>query len=154
MLPLRYKVTENKSNDNTMKLKKLKPQSLGEALRDMAVGETCVAPDGYTVQTVRKTCTTSTPPASMYSSLHLARGCRQSPAYHDARRLPCEHRPSRSLHRNAGRGTFRRAPHNHRTMETRRINSAAHIQGQRTATLYRLRPHQALGMGNKVLTVK
>lgn len=53
-LPLRHKVTENKSNDNTMELKKLKPQSLGEALRDMAVGETCVAPDGYTVQTVRK----------------------------------------------------------------------------------------------------
>ncbi len=36
MLPLRYKVTENKSNDNTMELKKLKPQSLGEALRAMA----------------------------------------------------------------------------------------------------------------------
>ena len=52
---MRYKITENKPNGNKMKLKKLKPQSLGEALRDMAVGETCVAPDGYTVQTVRKT---------------------------------------------------------------------------------------------------
>ena len=90
----------------------------------------------------------------MYSSPRSARECRQSPACHDARRLPCEHRPSRSLHRNAGRGTAGRASHDHRAMETRRINSAAHIQGQRTATLYRLRPNKTLGVGNKVLTVK
>lgn len=40
-----------------MALKKLMIQSLPEALKSMAVGETCIAPDGCTPATVKKTCT-------------------------------------------------------------------------------------------------
>lgn len=41
----------------TSEFRKLEPQTLAEALRRMAVGETVEAPDGYSVATVRKTCT-------------------------------------------------------------------------------------------------
>lgn len=39
-----------------MEIKKLKTASLADALKDMTVGETCVAPDGYQPRTVTKTC--------------------------------------------------------------------------------------------------
>lgn len=39
-----------------MRLKKLVTATLADALKAMKVGETCVAPDGYTVPSVRKTC--------------------------------------------------------------------------------------------------
>lgn len=39
-----------------MELKKLKTQSLYDALRAMNVGETCIAPDECTPKTVIKTC--------------------------------------------------------------------------------------------------
>lgn len=39
-----------------MEIKKLKTASLADALMEMNVGETCIAPDGYAPQTVIKTC--------------------------------------------------------------------------------------------------
>lgn len=39
-----------------MCIKKLETATLDEALVAMAVGETCIAPDGYTVRTVRRAC--------------------------------------------------------------------------------------------------
>ncbi len=39
-----------------MELKKLKTQSLPDALKAMSVGETCIAPDECTPKTVIKTC--------------------------------------------------------------------------------------------------
>lgn len=39
-----------------MKLRKLTTASLTDALKSMKIGETCIAPDGYSVGTVRKTC--------------------------------------------------------------------------------------------------
>lgn len=39
-----------------MEIKKLKTASLADALKDMTIGETCVAPDGYQPKSVTKTC--------------------------------------------------------------------------------------------------
>lgn len=39
-----------------MEIKKLKTASLADALTDMTIGETCVAPDGYQPKSVTKTC--------------------------------------------------------------------------------------------------
>lgn len=39
-----------------MELKKLEPKTLAESLREMAVGETVIAPDGYAISTVKKAC--------------------------------------------------------------------------------------------------
>lgn len=39
-----------------MILKKLITASLVDALKGMSIGETCVAPDGYSPLSVRKTC--------------------------------------------------------------------------------------------------
>lgn len=39
-----------------MELKKLKTASLSDALKEMAIGESCIAPDGYSPKTVIKTC--------------------------------------------------------------------------------------------------
>ena len=39
-----------------MEFRKLIAQSLSEALMGMQIGETCIAPDGYTPATVIKTC--------------------------------------------------------------------------------------------------
>lgn len=55
-LPLHSKIL--KSNQTTMNkgLKKLQCASLSDALAAMEVGETCIAPDGYSPKTVIKTC--------------------------------------------------------------------------------------------------
>lgn len=45
--------TKNVATD----IKKLKVASLPVALKEMAVGETCIAPDGYAPRTVRVACT-------------------------------------------------------------------------------------------------
>lgn len=37
-------------------LKKLETYTLAEALEDMKVGQTCTAPEGYSIGTIRKTC--------------------------------------------------------------------------------------------------
>lgn len=39
-----------------MEIKKLKTASLADALAEMQVGESCLAPDGYAPKTVIKTC--------------------------------------------------------------------------------------------------
>ena len=39
-----------------MGIKKLRTASLADALAEMQVGESCLAPDGYTPKTVIKTC--------------------------------------------------------------------------------------------------
>ncbi len=39
-----------------MELRKLKTQSLPDALKGMSVGETCIAPDECTQQYVKRTC--------------------------------------------------------------------------------------------------
>lgn len=39
-----------------MELKKLKTASLSDALKELAIGETRIAPDGYSPKTVIKTC--------------------------------------------------------------------------------------------------
>lgn len=39
-----------------MEIKKLKTASLADALAEMQVGESCLAPDGYSPKTVIKTC--------------------------------------------------------------------------------------------------
>jgi len=39
-----------------MELKKLKTASLSDALAEMQIGESCLAPDGYAPKTVIKTC--------------------------------------------------------------------------------------------------
>ena len=39
-----------------MELKRLKTASLADALKAMAVGETCLAPEGYDKKGVAKTC--------------------------------------------------------------------------------------------------
>lgn len=39
-----------------MELKKLEPKTLAETLREMKVGETALAPDGYAITTVKKAC--------------------------------------------------------------------------------------------------
>lgn len=39
-----------------MELKKLNAFTLVEALKNMSVGETCLAPDGYTIPRVKRSC--------------------------------------------------------------------------------------------------
>jgi hypothetical protein len=41
---------------NNTELRKLIAKSLPNALKEMRVGETCIAPDGYTQKSVTKTC--------------------------------------------------------------------------------------------------
>lgn len=40
-----------------MEIKTLKTSTLSDALTDMKIGETAIAPEGYKPETVRKTCT-------------------------------------------------------------------------------------------------
>lgn len=44
-------------NTDAKNIKKLKVATLPAALKEMEVGETCIAPDGYSPRTVRVTCT-------------------------------------------------------------------------------------------------
>lgn len=37
-------------------LKKLQTATLSDALREMRVGETCIAPDGYSAKTIKSSC--------------------------------------------------------------------------------------------------
>lgn len=55
-LTFALKVTKKKRKYQEMELKKLKTQSLCDALREMKVGETCIAPDGCSVAHVKRTC--------------------------------------------------------------------------------------------------
>lgn len=50
------KVTKTKRKYQQMELKKLKTQSLNDALREMNIGETCIAPDEVSVAHVKRTC--------------------------------------------------------------------------------------------------
>ena len=55
-LPLQSKLLKSDQTTTKMELKKLKTASLADALKEMNVGETCIAPDGYAPATVIKTC--------------------------------------------------------------------------------------------------
>lgn len=55
-LPLHSNLLKSNQATTKMELKKLKTASLADALKEMNVGETCIAPDGYAPATVIKTC--------------------------------------------------------------------------------------------------
>lgn len=55
-LPLHSKLLKSNQSTERMEIKKLKTASLADALKDMTIGETCVAPDGYQPKSVTKTC--------------------------------------------------------------------------------------------------
>lgn len=55
-LPLHSKLLKRNQSTERMEIKKLKTASLADALKDMTIGETCVAPDGYQPKSVTKTC--------------------------------------------------------------------------------------------------
>lgn len=50
------KLPKNNQKNHIGMIKKLETQSLQKALCNMAIGETCTAPEGYTVRSIRKTC--------------------------------------------------------------------------------------------------
>lgn len=51
-----HKVTKKTQTNNSMEFKKLKTQSLFDALKSMAVGETCIAPDECRTNYVKRAC--------------------------------------------------------------------------------------------------
>ena len=56
MITFALKVTKKQSKHQIMELKKLKTQSLTDALTDMKVGETCIAPDECSASYVKRAC--------------------------------------------------------------------------------------------------
>ena len=56
VLPLHSKILKSNQTTAKMEIKKLKTASLADALKEMNVGQTCIAPDGYAPATVIKTC--------------------------------------------------------------------------------------------------
>ena len=53
---MRHKVTEKYFKHQIKEMKKLKTASVADALKEMKIGETCLAPDGVSPRTVIKTC--------------------------------------------------------------------------------------------------
>lgn len=56
MINFAFKVTKKLPKNSNMELRKLKTQSLPDALREISVGETCIAPDECTPVYVKRTC--------------------------------------------------------------------------------------------------